>query len=386
MSFSVTNVIDPILLTQESVRCKSITPADDGALETLTQPLSQMGFDIHRLRFEEDGHDPIDNIFARLGTTGRHLCYMGHTDVVPPGRESDWTHPPFAAEIENGILYGRGVADMKAGNCAFVAAVSRFLNEHPDFNESISLLITGDEEAKSVNGTVKVVQWMRDQKQTPDVALVGEPSNSTHMGEIIRVGRRGSMSGRIMVKGIQGHSAYPERADNPIPHLVRLLNRLITEKLDNGTADFQPSHIVISSVDVANPASNVIPARAEALFNIRYNDTWTPQSLEAHLRKILNEINPNYEMTVWSNAQSFVTVNHPWRDIVINAVEKISGTKPKADTGGGTSDARFIVQDCPVVEYGLLNTTIHKVDEHASLADIETLTATYVEILRSYFA
>jgi len=382
----VTDILDPVLLTQESVRCQSITPHDDGALEGMAQPLAKMGFDIHRLRFEEEGYDPIDNIFARLGTSGRHLCYMGHTDVVPVGRESDWTHPPFAAEIENGILYGRGVADMKGGNCAFVAAVSRFLHERPDFKESISLLLTGDEEAKSVNGSVKVIDWMHTQNQMPDVALVGEPSNTKHMGEIIRVGRRGSLNGKIMVKGIQGHSAYPERSDNPIPHLVRLLSRLIDEKLDEGTADFPPSHIVISSVDVGNPAPNIIPARAEAMFNIRFNDSWTATTLEAHLRSILDAVNPNYEMTIWCNAQSFVTANHPWRDIVINAVQKISDTKPRADTGGGTSDARFIAQDCPVVEYGLLNATIHKVDEHASTADIETLTATYTEILRSYFA
>lgn len=382
----MTDILDPVLLTQESVRCQSITPHDDGALEGMAQPLAKMGFDIHHLRFEEEGYDPIDNIFARLGTSGRHLCYMGHTDVVPVGRESDWTHPPFAAEIENGILYGRGVADMKGGNCAFVAAVSRFLHERPDFKESISLLLTGDEEAKSVNGSVKVIDWMRTQNQMPDVALVGEPSNTKHMGEIIRVGRRGSLNGKIMVKGIQGHSAYPERSDNPIPHLVRLLSRLIDEKLDNGTADFPQSHIVISSVDVGNPAPNIIPARAEAMFNIRFNDSWTATTLEAHLRSILDAVNPNYEMTIWCNAQSFVTANHPWRDIVINAVQKISDTKPRADTGGGTSDARFIAQDCPVVEYGLLNTTIHKVDEHASVADIETLTATYTEILRSYFA
>lgn len=382
----MTDILDPVLLTQESVRCQSITPHDDGALEGMAQPLAKMGFDIHRLRFEEEGYDPIDNIFARLGTSGRHLCYMGHTDVVPVGRESDWTHPPFAAEIENGILYGRGVADMKGGNCAFVAAVSRFLHERPDFKESISLLLTGDEEAKSVNGSVKVIDWMHTQNQMPDVALVGEPSNTKHMGEIIRVGRRGSLNGKIMVKGIQGHSAYPERSDNPIPHLVRLLSRLIDEKLDEGTADFPPSHIVISSVDVGNPAPNIIPARAEAMFNIRFNDSWTATTLEAHLRSILDAVNPNYEMTIWCNAQSFVTANHPWRDIVINAVQKISDTKPRADTGGGTSDARFIAQDCPVVEYGLLNATIHKVDEHASTADIETLTATYTEILRSYFA
>jgi len=385
MQKKIIEKIDPILLTQVSVRCQSITPHDDGALDTMADPLSHMGFDIHRLRFEEDGYDAIDNIFARLGKTGRHLCYMGHTDVVPVGRESDWKFPPFSATIENGILYGRGVADMKGGNCAFVSAISRFISEQPDFNESISLLITGDEEAKSVNGTIKVIDWMNKNNQMPDVALVGEPSNSSHMGEIIRVGRRGSLSGKILVKGIQGHSAYPERVDNPIPHLIRLLSRLIDEKLDNGTADFPPSHIVISSVDVGNPTSNIIPARAEALFNIRFNDSWTAATLENHFRYILDKIYKNYELTVWSNAASFVTANNPWRDIVINAVEKISGGKPKADTGGGTSDARFIAKYCPVVEYGLLNATIHKVDEHSTLGDIETLTETYTEILRSYF-
>jgi succinyl-diaminopimelate desuccinylase len=381
----VIKIIDPISLTQESIRCQSVTPYDDGALNVLAKPLSEMGFAVQNLRFEDKDTPPIDNIFVRLGATGKHLCYMGHTDVVPIGAEGDWTHKPFAAEIHKGKLYGRGAADMKGGNCAFVAAVSRFLNEVPDFKDSISLLITGDEEAKSINGTVKVVEWMRENNHLPNVALVGEPSNPDHMGEVIRVGRRGSLSGKIIVKGIQGHSAYPERSDNPIPHLIRLLSRLITEKLDDGTDDFPPSHIVISSVDVGNPASNIIPAQAEALFNIRFNDRWTAETLESHLRAILNEVNPNYYMNVWSNAKSFVTANHPWRDIVINAVQKISGKKPVADTGGGTSDARFIAGYCPVVEYGLVNATIHKVDEFASIADIETLTQTYHEILKSYF-
>jgi succinyl-diaminopimelate desuccinylase len=385
MNSSVIKPIDPITLTQESIRCQSVTPQDDGALDILAKPLKDMGFIVHSLRFEDKDTPPIDNFFARLGTSGKHLCYMGHTDVVPIGREADWTYPPFAAEIHDGKLYGRGASDMKGGNCAFVAAVSRFLNEHPDFKDSISLLITGDEEAKSINGTVKVVQWMKENSHLPNVALVGEPSNATQMGQTIRVGRRGSLSGKIKVEGIQGHSAYPERVDNPIPHLIRLLSRLIDEKLDNGTDDFPPSHIVISSVDVGNPASNIIPARAEALFNIRFNDTWTAETLEHHLRTILNAVNPNYQMTVWSNAKSFVTANHPWRDIVMNSVQKISGEKPVADTGGGTSDARFIAEYCPVVEYGLINATIHKVDEYASVADIETLTKTYIEILKSYF-
>lgn len=378
--------IDPVALTQESVRCESVTPRDEGALEVLARPLAEMGFEIHRLRFEEEGTAPIDNVFARRGAEGRHLCYMGHTDVVPVGREEDWTYPPFGAVIDDGVLYGRGVADMKGGNCAFVAAVSRFLSDYPDFNESISLLLTGDEEAYAINGTVKVIHWLKENSQMPSVALVGEPSNSTRMGEIMRVGRRGSLNGRILVKGVQGHSAYPERSDNPVAHLTRLIYRLMNEKFDSATADFPPTHFVISSIDVGNTAPNIIPARAEALFNIRFNDTWSAKTLEAHLRKIMDEVYQGYEMSVWCNAESFVTANHPWRDIVEAAVEKVSGTKPRADTGGGTSDARFIAPYCPVVEYGLLNSTIHKVDEHALVQDIEDLAATYYEILKAYFA
>lgn len=380
------DIIDPIFLTQESVRCQSVTPYDNGALDVMAQPLAAMGFDVARLKFEDINTAPIENIFARYGKGGRHLCYMGHTDVVPVGHEEDWTHPPFAAVIENGVLYGRGTSDMKGGNAAFVAAVSRFLSERPDFSESISLCLTGDEEAVAVNGTAKVIDWMKSQQQMPDVALVGEPSNFTRMGEVIRVGRRGSLNGRLKVKGVQGHSAYPERADNPVPHLVRLVHRLIDETFDSGTADFPPTHCVISSIDVGNTAPNIIPARAEALFNIRFNDTWSAVTLEVHLRSILDAVYPHYELEVWSNAESFVTANHPWRDIAVGAIQAISGTKPKEDTGGGTSDARFIAPYCPVVEYGLINASIHKVDENAAVSDILTLTDTYTEILRRYFS
>jgi succinyl-diaminopimelate desuccinylase len=386
MSCSVLEIVDPVLLTQESVRCKSITPHDDGALDVLARPLTALGFDLHRLRFEEDGTDPIDNIFARLGKDGRHLCYLGHTDVVPVGRTEDWHYPPFDAVIENGVLYGRGVSDMKGGNAAFVAAVSRFLTERPDFKDSISLCLTGDEESVAINGTVKMIGWMKENGHLPEVALVGEPSNHNKMGEVVRVGRRGSLNGKILVKGVQGHSAYPERADNPIVHLTRLVHRLIDEKFDSGTDDFPPTHCVISSIDVGNSAPNIIPARAEALFNIRFNDKWSARTMEAHLRSILDDVYPHYELIVWSNAESFVTANHPWRDIVFSAIQKVSGVKPKADTGGGTSDARFIAPHCPVVEYGLTNATIHKVDECAAVSDILILTDTYLEILRRYFA
>lgn len=380
------NMIDPIALTQESVRCESVTPIDAGALEVLARPLSDMGFDVHRLRFDEAGTASVDNVFARLGTAGRNLCYMGHTDVVPVGRAEDWSYPPFGAVIENGVLYGRGVADMKGANCAFIAAVSRFLSERPDFEESISLLLTGDEEAYAINGTVKVLEWMKANDHIPSVALVGEPSNYNHMGEIIRVGRRGSLNGKIIVKGVQGHSAHPTKADNAAAHLTRLVYRLINEKWDDGTENFIPSHFVISSIDVGNPVSNIIPGHAEALFNIRFNDAWTSKTLEAHLRKILDEVYPKYEMTVWCSKESFVTAQSPWRTLIQTAVQKVSGTIPKADTGGGASDACYIAPYCPVVEYGLLNGTIHKVDEQSSVKDIEDLTATYYEILKAYFS
>ncbi len=377
-------MIDPIALTQALIRCRSITPADDGALDVMANALIPLGFHIERLRFEEEGFAPIDNIFARFGTEGPHLCYLGHTDVVPPGDESEWKHPPFSATIEDGILYGRGSADMKGCNAAFAAAVSRFFNERRP-KGSISLLITGDEEQYAVNGTVKVLEWMRQNKQMPDVALVGEPSNASAMGQAVRVGRRGSLKGLITVRGIQGHSAYPERADNPVPKMIRLLHSLIATKFDEGTPDFPPTNLVISSVDVGNPASNVIPSKATALFNIRFNSLWTREKLEARLRGIIDATGEPYEMEIWCNAESFVTQPGEWTDIVGNAVAKVSGAQPKRDTGGGTSDARFIAPYCPTVEYGVLNATIHKTDEHTTVRDLETLTQTYLEILRNYF-
>ena len=376
-------MIDPVELTQALVRCKSITPADDGALDMVANALIPLGFDIERLRFEEDGTAPIDNIFARFGSSGPHLCYLGHTDVVPPGDESLWKHPPFSAAIEDGIVYGRGTADMKGCNAAFIAAISRLFNEQRP-KGSISLLITGDEEAAAINGTVKVIEWMRHNKQMPDVAIVGEPSNASAMGQTLRVGRRGSLTGTITVTGIQGHSAYPERADNPVPRLIRLLSQLIDYKFDEGTEHFPATHLVASSVDVGNPAANVIPSKATALFNMRFNNLWTKETLEEKLRALLNDAGEPYEMSVWSNAASFITQPGEWTNLVRDAVTKVSGKTPKFDTGGGTSDARFIAPFCPTVEYGLLNATIHKTDEHTTVSDLHELTATYYEILRKY--
>lgn len=382
-------LIDPVALTQELVRCPSVTPLDAGAQEVMASVLRPMGFHVQHLRFDQEGTDPIDNLFARRGDRGRHLCYLGHTDVVPVGREEDWTYPPFTADIHDGILYGRGAADMKSGNAAFAAAVSRFLTKYPDFDESISFLITGDEEALAVNGTVKVVEWMRKCSQLPDVALVGEPSNPDEMGQLLRIGRRGSWNAKLTVEGKQGHSAYPERADNPIPKLLKILNEIVQQKLDEGSEFFPPSHIVISSVDTGNPAPNIIPARVSALLNIRFNDLWDKESIDAHMKQVMDRAGVDYRLDSWCNARVFMSAGEEgtaWREMVAAAVKDVSGKLPKMDTGGGSSDARFIAPYCPVVEYGVINKTIHQVDECCPVAHIEELAETYLRILERYFA
>ncbi len=387
-------MIDPVDLTQKLIRCQSITPRDDGALQVLSDPLAALGFKVHWLPFLEEGAELVENFFARLGdkdktSGGKHLCYMGHTDVVPIGWAADWIYPPFEAEIHDGKLYGRGASDMKSANAAFVAAIDRFLADHPDFvtseRGSISLLITGDEEGLSVNGTIKVVDWLKRQNQLPDVALVGEPSNADYMGQRIQVGRRGSWNGKLLVKGVQGHSAYPEKADNPIPKLVEMLHKLAQHKLDDGNESFPPSHLVISSVDVGNRAFNMIPSRAEAMVNIRYNNEWTRESLDAHIRALLDECGYAYELESWSYYQSFLVADQTWRDLVADAVREISGKEPIFNTAGGASDACHISPHCPVVEYGVTNATIHKVNEFVEIENIEELTKTYHMVLEKYF-
>lgn len=379
-------MIDVIDLTQRLIRCRSVTPADEGALQIVRDELSALGFEIHDLRFEGDNSYPVDNIYARLGKDAPHICFLGHTDVVPPGRESDWTHPPFAAEIHDGILYGRGAADMKSGVAASMAAASRFLNDHKDFKGSISFLITGDEEADSVNGTEKVVKWMEDHHEIPDYALVAEPSNAAEMGYTMRVGRRGSFHADLFVTGKQGHSAYPDRFVNPVDKLVKLLHALIQVKLDDGSDLMPPSHIAITTADTGNPARNVVAARANAHINIRFNDLWNPQNLEQKLRDTLDSVGEPYELVCDCKADSFMTSSLDWANIVATSVEKISDIRPEYDTGGGTSDGRFIAPLCPVVEYGVITATNHQVDEHMRVSDIETLTATYTEVLKNLFS
>jgi len=374
-------MLDVIKLTQEIIRCPSVTPADEGAQETLIAPLKEMGFEIFDLPFDGNGSYPVKNFFARLGTGSPHICYAGHTDVVPIGDEGAWTHPPFDAVIENGVMYGRGTSDMKGGNVAFIVAISKFLDNNPNFNGSISVLITGDEEADAINGTVRVLEWMKDNNHIPDMCLVGESSNIKELGEQIKIGRRGSLSGSLTVTGKQGHVAYPDMADNPIPTLTKMASALSDHQFDNGTDHFPATNLEISTIDVGNTAGNVIPASGTLKFNVRFNTHWSMETLNQKIREILDDIAKNYTLETGGNALPFITEPGEWTKTVSDMVEKHCGRKPDLTTTGGTSDARFIANYCPVVEFGLTNETIHQVDENLKISDLETLVEIYADII-----
>lgn len=392
-------VIDPVALTQSLIRCPSVTPADAGALDVLAQALTDLGFACHRMTFSEEGTPDIDNLYARLGTQGPNFCFAGHTDVVPVGDAGGWTVDPFAAEIRDGKLYGRGTADMKGAIAAFVAAVSRLMAAQGTPDGSISLLITGDEEGPSINGTRKVLDWMAERGETIDVCLVGEPTNPRSLGDMIKIGRRGSISGRITVHGTQGHVAYPHLADNPVPRLVRMVSALLAEPLDHGTEFFQPSNLEVVSVDVGNPTTNIIPGEARALFNIRFNTLHTGASLEAWIRARLDaavldpardgdDADPAalYSLTMTESGEAFLTQPGPFSSLLAEAVQAVTGKTPDLSTSGGTSDARFIKNVCPVAEFGLVGQTMHKVNEHIAVEDLEKLTQIYQRMLTGYFA
>ncbi|MGZ9108323.1 MAG: succinyl-diaminopimelate desuccinylase [Micavibrio sp.] len=369
--------IDVITLTQNLIRCPSVTPLDAGAIEVVIQALEPLGFTCTRLKFGD-----IENLFARRGTESPHFCFVGHTDVVPPGDEKAWNYPPFAAAIADGKIYGRGASDMKGNIAAFIAAVS----DMPAVKGSISLLITGDEEGPAVNGTVKVLEWMAQNGHTPDVALVGEPTNPDQMGEEIKIGRRGSLSGTLTVRGIQGHVAYPHRADNPIPKLARMIHALSALTLDSGSAHFGPSTLQVTNIHVGNTVDNVIPGQASAKFNIRFNDQWNAANLEDKIRFTLNAVSPDYTLILSCGAESFITQPGDFTTLVSDAVQSVTGRTPQLSTGGGTSDARFVQKYCPVVECGVTNKTIHQVDEHVSVDDLQTLQKIYQDILTRYFS
>jgi succinyl-diaminopimelate desuccinylase len=379
-------VADPVALTQALIRCPSVTPADAGALDVLIQALEPLGFVCHRLRFEAEGTPPIDNLYARLGTAGPNLCFAGHTDVVPPGDLAAWTANPFAGTIADGKLYGRGASDMKAAIAAFVAAIGKRLAAKGAPAGSISLLITGDEEGPSINGTRKVLDWLVKQGEVMDACIVGEPTNPHYLGEMIKVGRRGSITGHLTVHGTQGHVAYPHLADNPLPRLIRMLAALTAEPLDQGNAHFQPSTLAITTIDVGNPASNVIPAKGSASFNIRFNDEHTSEALKEWIRRTCDSVGGPYDVTFHVAGESFLTPPGHLSGLVADAIQRVTGHRPELSTTGGTSDARFIKNHCPVVEFGIVGQTMHKVDEHVSVRDVERLTDIYVAIIDGFFA
>jgi succinyl-diaminopimelate desuccinylase len=382
---------DPIALTQALIRCPSVTPDEGGALTLLQNIFGPAGFACHRMTFTEDGTPDVENLYARVGATGPNLCFAGHTDVVPPGQLDAWTVPPFAAEIRDGVLFGRGAVDMKGGVACFIAATMRYLEKTGGKPPgSLSFLITGDEEGPSVNGTAKVLDWLKDQGEALDACLVGEPSNPEALGDEIKIGRRGSLNGHIIVHGRQGHAAYPLKADNPIPKLVRIIDRLSETALDGGTGSFEPSRLIVTVISVPNNATNVIPGRAEALFNIRYNDAWTRPRLERHLLGICEtaaaEVGAKFDLSFSGTGDVFLTEPGPLVDTLVAAISAETGRTPALTTGGGTSDARFIKDHCPVIEFGLVNSTIHQVDEHVATEDLEKLTNIYERFIEGYFA
>jgi succinyl-diaminopimelate desuccinylase len=384
-------VADALSIARDLVRCPSVTPADAGALGVLEKILKGAGFEVHRLTFGEPGTADIENLYARLGTASPHISFAGHTDVVPPGDESAWSHGAFSGEVRDGYLYGRGAVDMKGGIACSVAAVLQYLADHGGKTKgSISFLITGDEEDISVNGTVKLLQWAATRGEKFDHCVLGEPSNVETIGDCIKIGRRGSQSGTLYVEGIQGHVAYPHRAANPVPDMARLIVALCDESLDHGSAQFQPSNLEFTSVDVGNPASNVIPAQARAKFNIRFNDLHTQATLRELVEQRLAKAAGNRirARIVWepSNSNVFVTKPGAFTDLAVAAIEEVTGRKPELSTSGGTSDARFIVSYCPVIEFGLVGQTMHQIDERTPVADLEMLTKTYRGILDRYFA
>jgi succinyl-diaminopimelate desuccinylase len=377
-------------LARDLLRCPSVTPADAGALGVLEKLLKDAGFGTHRITFSEPGADDTDNLYARIGTAAPHITFAGHTDVVPPGDGKAWSHDAFAAEVDGGVLYGRGAVDMKGAIACSVAAVLDYLKTNDGKPKgSISFLITGDEEGLAVNGTVKLLDWAAKRGEKFDHCVLGEPSNVSVMGDCIKVGRRGSLSGTLIVEGKQGHVAYPDRAHNPLPDIAALVGALNADPLDQGTDHFPPSNLEFLSIDTGNPAWNVIPAQARARFNIRHNDCHTQPSLRALIEERVEKLSGNRFTTrvEWepSNADAFLTQPGAFTDLVVAAIEDVTGRRPKLDTGGGTSDARFIVNYCPVLEFGLVGQTMHQIDERTPVADLEALTTIYRGVLDRYF-
>lgn len=395
----MTSSTDPVNNLAQLIACPSVTPAEGGALTTLEAMLAPLGFSVERPTFSEDGTPDVENLYARRSGNGPHLMFAGHTDVVPIGDAAAWTYPPFSAAIHKGEMYGRGAVDMKGGIACFAAAVARHIAKNGALKGSISFLIAGDEEGPSINGTGKLLEWAKARGETWDAAIVGEPTNPDKLGDMIKIGRRGSLSGTVTVHGVQGHAAYPHLADSPVRGLVTLVDSLLYPAFDKGTKNFQATNLEVTTIDVGNPAVNVIPAKATATFNIRFNDTWTDETLMAEIHNRLDKasgrrkLRPgrktpvNYEL-VWRDRPSHVFLTHDEKLIgtLTASVEAVTGKRPQLSTSGGTSDARFIKDYCPVVEFGLVGQTMHMVDERVAVADLETLTQIYERFIADFFA
>ena len=381
--------INELQLAKELIRYPSITPIDAGVMKFLEKKLKKLGFKTKILEFKEKNTKPVKNLYARLGTKGPNFCYAGHLDVVPAGNLKDWTVNPFRPSIKKGHLIGRGANDMKSSIAAFVSAVSIFVKNNKEFNGSISLLITGDEEGIAINGTKKVVEYLKKRKEKINFCLVGEPTNPNKLGEMIKIGRRGSMTGRLSVIGVQGHVAYPHRANNPSTTLVQILKELKEIKFDKGTKDFQPTNLEVTKINIDNTADNVIPGLANATFNIRFNNKHSSNSIKTKINKILKKIcnknKSNYKIEYSVSGEAFLTKPNQTTYMIQDIIKKITKIKPELSTTGGTSDARFIRKIAPCLEFGLVGKTMHKVDEAVSLGDLKKLTLIYSNILKNYF-
>ena len=376
---------NPIELTKTLINCRSVTPENDGAIEQVSHWLEEIGFKSEILNFEEEGTASIKNLWSKMGSKGPTICFAGHTDVVPTGNIDEWSSDPFDANEVNDKIIGRGAADMKGSIASFISATNRFVKEYPDFPGSIGFIITGDEEGCAINGTKKILTWMKSNNISFDDCLVGEPTNPNSLGEMIKIGRRGSVNGVITVKGVQGHVAYPHLADNPIPKLIKILENLINQKLDDGTEHFQPSNIEITSIDIGNTATNVIPKKASANFNIRYNDIFDKEKIEEEVHNRIRSLNYDYSIKFEHSGDSFLTSPGKLTKNLSKIIEDQTGNTPELSTSGGTSDARFIKDYGNVVEFGLIGATMHKVDESASIKDIKNLTEIYYQLLKKYF-
>ena len=382
----MSDIVNPIELTSELIQCKSITPKSEGSLDIIISYLEPLGFNCEKIDFGE-GIEKVENLYARFGTMEPNIAFAGHVDVVPTGDINNWSINPFGGEVKEGKVWGRGAADMKSGIAAFIAAVSDFLKDNKNLKEfgSISFIITSDEEGKAINGTKKVVDWLKGKSEIISGCIVGEPTNVNRMGDTLKIGRRGSFTGSLTVTGIQGHVGYPHLADNPINSLLKMLEPFSKIYLDEGTKDFQPSSIMITSIDVNNDASNVIPGEVKAKFNIRFNTLHSASSLKAMLEKQFSEVTSNYKFDFFCNAEPFLTNDDFLKTTLQKAIQKVVNINPEKSTSGGTSDARFISKICPVIEFGLVGKTMHKIDENVEVNDIINLTKIYNQFLFNYF-